>query len=121
MVKVAAPWRMSSKGQSTSACCVLTTGRGSFAADAVEKKFSILSFSDNELGDCGAGGGAVGDGGAGGGAEASDVAVVAGPPNTLLPPPLHPGRRNASASKAAAGTRSNAHFRQSRSIPRFIA
>jgi len=100
----------------------LTTGRGSLAADAVEKKFSILSFSDTELGDCGGGTGAA-DGGAigGGAADVSEVAEVAGPPNIPLPPPEHPDKRHASASNAAAGARSNTLVLWDRSIPRFIA
>lgn len=114
---------MSIKGQSTLACCVLTTGRGSLAAPAVEKKLSILSFSDSELGDACAvmGGdddGGGGDDGAAGGGVASDVAVVAGPPNMLLPPPLHPAIAQINVSAAACGARSNSNFNQDRSIPR---
>src|ERR1700761_6808729 len=71
MVSVPAPWRISIKGQSTLACCVLTTGRGSLAAPALAKKLSILSFSDVELGEaCAVSGGGEVDAVAGGGAAA---------------------------------------------------
>ena len=44
-----------------------------------------------------------------------------GPPNTLLPPPEHPGKMQASASSATTGARSNNTLGQDRNIPRFIA
>jgi hypothetical protein len=110
---------MSIKGQSTLACCVLTTGRGSLAALAVEKKPSILSLSDDELGDAAAVKGGVDGGGVdGGGGAASDVVVVAGPPNMLLLPPLQPATATTSASTATCGARSNSDFNQNRTIPR---
>src|ERR1700733_4168261 len=125
MVSVPAPCRMSIRGQSTSACCVLTTGRGSCAPPAVEKKFSILSLSELELGDAAAvsGGGAAAAvaraGGGGGGGSA--VAVAAGPPNMPLLPPEHPGKTHASASSATTGARSNNTLGLDRDILRFIA
>jgi hypothetical protein len=103
---------MSIKGQSTLACCVLTTGRGSLAAPALAKKFSILSLSELELGDAAAVTGAVAGAGAGAdGGGALAVAVVEGPPNMLLPPPEQQGKVKASASSAALDARSSSLLR----------
>jgi hypothetical protein len=102
MVKVEAPSRISIKGQSTSGCA-LATAWGAFA-DAPEKKFPILSFSEAELGAGGGGDVAGGTAGGGGVAEASDGAAVVG--TATLPLPVHPDASSKSATIAATGTRS---------------
>src|SRR5580700_10457635 len=129
MVSVAAPCRMSMKGQSTSDCA-LATGCGVFA-DLFEKKPAILSFND---GAGGVGGGTAGDGaaatpagaaiglseaGAAGCAAAVGGAAVVTALMLLL---LQPDATSASNNKAATGKRSHQRIGQiACGIPRFIA
>src|ERR1700689_1059635 len=112
MVSVAAPCRMSMKGQSTSDCA-LATGCGVFA-DLFEKKPEILSFND---GAGGVGGGTAGDpaaatpagaaGAKGGAAAVGGAAVVTALTLLLLQPDAKkPDARSAGNSKAATGRRS---------------
>ena len=99
-------------------CCgvALATGCGSFA-DAPEKKFAILSFSEDAGGMIGAGdggggvagadigGGSAGaDIGGGGAAEASDVEGP-GPPKMLDEFDEQPAASGASNSNATSGAR----------------
>src|SRR5271170_3056295 len=123
MVSVEAPSRMSIRGQSTLACCVLATGCG-FRCDAPEKNVAILSLREGGL-DGGGGGTGVADVAVAGVAAAVvvgaalDVDAVDGvpTPRVLL---VQPGANSASQSTAAISARSSPFIRY-KSHPQSIA